>query len=793
MKRLKSILSFTLALILVLQFANFPTNAAGNEIKSKIATVSKYGNIELEIKPATLYEAGFETGDMLNVTIGKSTLEMPFVTSYSDVDTGSLLLRDDKKNDLAIIAINMGNFSTTYNAKKGDELNITLKEKKAYYEEYLIRQLERTNTRSDYEMDSIFANFRAITSPKIKAGLIYRSSSPINNEISRARYANDLAEAVGIKTVINLADNEDEIKEYMAGKDFKSPYYKSLLNDKKVVLLDMDVDLKGKDFGKKLVEGLTFMANNDAPYLIHCTEGKDRVGFASAVIGALTGASINDIVTDYMLSFENYYNVKRDSEQYNAIAKSNIIASMTTIICGLEKGSSLEGINLAAATEKYLIANGMTQEKINLLKKKLSSKPVFAKPSVQGKVVEIEKYGHTSTDIKITNFMKNGFKFADMLTVVYDNGFVVNAPFLDNYYVEKGMPLVRAYDGHENVAVCINYGKIGKIAKADIGTGLTIFMDSPQEYITTYEIRKLKRTNDRNDYASDAIFANFRPISFGKIGDGILYRSASPINNELGRAKYGDALIKKAGVKTVINMADSDEDLAKHIAAKDFDSPYYKSLIDNKNVTALNMAIDFESSEFASNIAKGAKFIASNKGPYLIHCTEGKDRAGFMSALLEALMGASKEEIIKDYMTSYDNYYGVKADSKKYDVIANDVIEMLKHISSTDDLTIENMQAGTHKYLLNAGMKEEEIAVLKGNLLALKASETEADKEEVKPDQAASSTVKYIVVEGDTLREIATQKLSDSKRYTEIFELNKDKLNNPDLIIVGQELLIPAK
>lgn len=35
------------------------------------------------------------------------------------------------------------------------------------------------------------------------------------------------------------------------------------------------------------------------------------------------------------------------------------------------------------------------------------------------------------------------------------------------------------------------------------------------------------------------------------------------------------------------------------------------------------------------------------------HCTKGKDRAGFMPALLEALIGATREEIVEDYMQSY--------------------------------------------------------------------------------------------------------------------------------------------
>ncbi len=788
MKRFKSLLIFTLVLALIMQVPLVNTYAEENTktVTTKVLEISKYGNLNLEAKPSVLAEAGYEAGDMINIEIGETKLVMPYGTSYSDVDTGSLIARHDKKKDLVIIAINMGNFAKTYNVKVDAEVKISMNEKKAYFDEYSIRQLGRTNVRSDYAMDSIFANFRAITSPNIKAGVIYRSSSPINNELKRARYANDLTEAVGIKTVVNLADNMNEVKGYIEDKDFASPYYKNLLDNEKVILLDMDVDLKGENFGQKLVNGLTFIADNEGPYLVHCTEGKDRAGFASAVIEALTGASLDQVVADYMTTYENYYKVEKGSEQYNAVAKSNIITSMTTIVCGLEKGSDLKDVDLAKATEKYLLSLGMKQEKIDLLKEKLAAEPVFTSPSVKGKVKEIEKYGHTSTDIKISDFLDKGFKFADTLTVVYDNGFVVNAPFLDGYYVEKGYPLVRAYKGHETVAVCINYGKIGKIAGVDVGEGLTIFMDAPAEYMTNYEIRKLERTNERADYATDEAFANFREIKLGSIKEGALYRSSSPINNELGRAKYSAYLTKSLGIKTIINMADSKENVDAHLASEDFAAPFYKELLDSNKVILLNMDLAYTGDEFNGNIIKALKFMAANESPYLVHCTEGKDRTGFMSALLEAFMGATKEEIVKDYMMSYDNFYGVKEGTEKYDIISKDVIGMLEHICGTKDLTVENMKAGVVTYMKNAKMTDEEINALRMHLEA-----TKVEKEE--PKEEKETAMKHTVVKGDMLWKISLKYLGDAKRYMEIFEANKDILKTPHLIRIGQVLEIPQK
>ncbi len=788
MKYLKRCFSVLLALALLVQVGYMAdVNAEGNEVTSKVIEVQKYGNLVMEAKPKALYDAGFELGDILNVKVGNQVFEVPFCTSYSDVETGNLLVRDDKKDNILIVAINMGNFSKTYSVGVGDELSFSLKQKEGYLAEYLLRQLNRTNNRNDYALDSVFANFRNISTSGIKPGVLYRSSSPINNNISRATFANDLAEAVGIKTIVNLADTNEMIEGYKNDYGFKSDYYMSVYEAGNSIALNMGIDLKDPGFEEKTVEALKYIAKTEAPYLVHCDEGKDRAGFVSAVLEAVMGASIDEIVEDYMLSFENYYNVERGSEQYKAIADSNIVNSMTTIVCGLEKGADLSGVDLAAATEKYLLGKGMTNDEIKMLREKLSVDSVFATPKVSGSILEIEKYGHASTDILIEDFEKLGFKYGDTVTVVFDNGFVLEAPYLDGYYVENGNPLVRAYPGHTNIAVCINYGKLFKVADLEVGDTLTIMMSKVDGYKTQYEIRKLERTNERDDYASDAIFANFRNLTMGDIAANLIYRSANPISNELGRAAYADKLMGEAGVVTVVNLADSKEEVDEYLKAEDFNSPNYKKLYDEEKVIYLDMNIAYKSDDFKQGIAEGMKFIASNEGPYLFHCTEGKDRAGFFAAILGALMGATKEEIVEDYMISYDNFYGVKKGTPKYEIITGDVISMLEYVTGSEDLSVENLKKGAESYLTSVGMTAEEIEGVRAKL-----SGKAAEKPEVKPEAPAKPSAKtYTVKAGDCLWKISQKVLGDKTRYLEIYKLNKDKLKNPHLIYVGQVLVLP--
>ena len=50
----------------------------------------------------------------------------------------------------------------------------------------------------------------------------------------------------------------------------------------------------------------------------------------------------------------------------------------------------------------------------------------------------------------------------------------------------------------------------------------------------------------------------------------------------------------------------------------------------------------------------------------------------------------------------------------------------------------------------------------------------------------------YTVKSGDCLWNIAKKYLGDGSRYNEIYNLNKDKIKNPNLIYAGQVLTLPS-
>jgi nucleoid-associated protein YgaU len=50
----------------------------------------------------------------------------------------------------------------------------------------------------------------------------------------------------------------------------------------------------------------------------------------------------------------------------------------------------------------------------------------------------------------------------------------------------------------------------------------------------------------------------------------------------------------------------------------------------------------------------------------------------------------------------------------------------------------------------------------------------------------------YTVAAGDSLSKIAKQFYSNANEYMKIFEANKDRLTDPNVIKVGQQLVIPS-
>lgn len=230
------------------------------------------------------------------------------------------------------------------------------------YGRYLRRQLAPSEERSDYADldDEAYANFRPVTTTGMGKGKLYRSSSPVSPGLNRNKEADAACRKAGIRTILNLANDTDTLTSY---KSYKKTYY----SGQTIRAKKHDTNLFSKSFRKSLAKDLRFLIKNKAPYLIHCTYGRDRTGFTCAVLECLMGASKNEVLKDYMVTYENYNHLTEDDPVYRDLAKY-LMAHDLQKAFGV---SSLDDVNLSQEAEEYLREIGLTKKEIKSLKKKL--------------------------------------------------------------------------------------------------------------------------------------------------------------------------------------------------------------------------------------------------------------------------------------------------------------------------------------------------------------------------------------------------------------------------------------
>ena len=357
---------------------------------------------------------------------------------------------------------------------------------------------------------------------------------------------------------------------------------------------------------------------------------------------------------------------------------------------------------------------------------------------IEGCAIQHEpEFGGVYIEIGIDDFNKLGFQYGDSVKVVFSNGYTLeDVPYYNGYYVDVGEALLIAYPGYDYIKAAINYGQdlweegnlyaAPDTADSARGNGLfaqakldghctaSVYLNEHGKYADIQAARDIHYYDEREKYPSDEVFANFRNAAVGDLKENILYRAASPCDNQHNRASYVDALISKAQVRCILNLSDNDAKIEKYMAADDFDSPYFLALYESGNVIPLAMNMNFTSDEFTDKLVAGLTAMSEKEGPYLVHCTEGKDRTGFVCMLIEALAGASYEEIVDDYMVTYDNYYKISkgSDPAKYDVILDkNLVAMIRVVVGDDsvDITTADLSGYARDYLANAGMTDTQI------------------------------------------------------------------------------------
>ncbi len=339
-----------------------------------------------------------------------------------------------------------------------------------------------------------------------------------------------------------------------------------------------------------------------------------------------------------------------------------------------------------------------------------------SKAAITAVIHKDAKFDSADLNLNADDFTAAGFALGDSVDVAFSNGVTLtDIPYFNGYYAKKGKPVMVAYHGEDYVLIASAHSDFWTPFALANGMTVNITLNTKAKYLATQEAIGQRYSMERADFASDEVFANFRAMKGGNLKTDFLYRGASPVDNRRNRASYANKLIEKHAIACVIDLADSDEEMHAYFAKDGFSSDYAKKLYEEGRTIALDMNASYGQENYKRNVVKGLRKLVEVGGPAYIHCLEGKDRTGFVCMLIEALAGATYEEMRDDYMMTYANYYHMTPEGTPdgYNAVVTLYFDsFMEYLSGETDpakLHELNYTDYARQYLMDGGMTAAQI------------------------------------------------------------------------------------
>ena len=141
-------------LVFLLSLMMFSGMAEAAYIGAMITGIDTYGQAWLDITEADFHGAGFDLGDVVTVTCGSYTGDMPVFNGYY-ADRGKCMLRVDPQKGDICLCINYGDFSEFAGIVAGDAVTIAMEEKGGALATQEINELVYSNNRADFASDDV--------------------------------------------------------------------------------------------------------------------------------------------------------------------------------------------------------------------------------------------------------------------------------------------------------------------------------------------------------------------------------------------------------------------------------------------------------------------------------------------------------------------------------------------------------------------------------------------------------------------------------------------------------------
>lgn len=330
--------------------------------------VDRFGGFETSRYTNEFLEQGFEYSDFAEIEANGNKVKAAVVPDYRYLKNGvtGILCWPDKDKKVVVCTFG-GNLAKalgiTENSTYPVKISFTLSQKKGYYADYITHDLHRTNNREDYPHlnDEEYCNFRMVKVANFGENILYRGCSPVDPGIGRNVYADTALKNHGVKTIFNLSSSLEISKKKV---DYDKTYYSTC--DVRFISYNANYDTPKTLHDTAEIFRMMLDDNTKTPMYLHCFEGQDRTGFLIGVLEAFMGATFKEIVSDFMVTYYNYYGVEKGNIRYAGMSM-NIISELEEAF----KKDDLYDYDMHELAVVYMKRIGLSDEEIAKLYKKL--------------------------------------------------------------------------------------------------------------------------------------------------------------------------------------------------------------------------------------------------------------------------------------------------------------------------------------------------------------------------------------------------------------------------------------
>ena len=158
-------------------------------LKGVITEYNDFGAAFLDITEADMTAAGFTLGDVISITVEDTTIVMPYYDGFYNRNGEYVCVAYPTSPTIRFTANNIG-LPPQLMGLEGHSVIIRMQEPGGSLDVQKAMSMTYSNDRNDYPdiSDAAYANARAAVAGSIPSGVLYRSSSPFNNDINRAFY-----------------------------------------------------------------------------------------------------------------------------------------------------------------------------------------------------------------------------------------------------------------------------------------------------------------------------------------------------------------------------------------------------------------------------------------------------------------------------------------------------------------------------------------------------------------------------------------------------------------------------